>query len=336
MQRLTQLDDILFPVEEHPVFASVTTASGEQRLPIPDKKAIVNCDSNRVVGVVSRGYRLVSNREALGMAYECCRTVFPETEPGEWEVRATDAPAGGGHCFIDMAHNSTKLDFKFVPAKDRPDAFGPFIRVTNSYNTLRALAFDIGFYRKVCSNGLILPESVIRFKFTHLRREIGERIQFEIDHDKLAKFKASFAEYLRVLYDCPVKRTQFEPLMFAALLLHKPKHAKPGSLEASDWDALVEHVTAMCERYAGELGENAYAVFNAITEFASHPPENRCVFRERHSFERLAGVWVNEFSRVSQEPGFDLGKYIEKIGKNDGEGTEAAARPHRGQDAGHD
>lgn len=47
-------------------------------------------------------------------------------------------------------------------------------------------------------------------------------------------------------------------------------------------------------------------------------------------------VWVNEFSRVSQEPGFDLGKYIEKIGKNDGEGTEAAARPHRGQDAGHD
>ena len=30
-----------------------------------------------------------------------------------------------------------------------------FIRLTNSYNGLRAPAFDIGFHRKVCKNGLI-------------------------------------------------------------------------------------------------------------------------------------------------------------------------------------
>ena len=54
MPRLTQLDDILFPVEEHPVFVGVLTKSGERRLLIPDKKAIVNARTNRVVGVVSR------------------------------------------------------------------------------------------------------------------------------------------------------------------------------------------------------------------------------------------------------------------------------------------
>jgi len=328
MPRLTQLDDVLFPVQEHPVFASVQTESGEQRLPIPDKKAIVNCDSGRVLGVVSRGYRLVSNREALDMACECCRTVFPETTPGEWEVRATDAPATGGHCFIDRTHNSTKLDFAFVPAKGRPDVFGPFIRVTNSYNGLRALAFDIGFFRKVCKNGLILPESVIRFKFTHLRSEIGETIQFEIAHDKLAKFKASFREYLGALRDCPVSRAQFEALVFAVLLLRKPKHAKPGSQEAEDWDSLVRHVAGMCDRYMGELGENAYAAFNAITEFASHPPDNRCVYRERHSFERRAGAWVNEFGRVCREPSFEFDKYIEEMNKNNGNGTAAAEPAH--------
>lgn len=329
MPRLSQLEDVLFPVEEHPVFVSVKTASGEQRLPVPDKKAIVNRDSGRVLGVVSRGYRLVSNREALDMAYECCRTVFPETKPGEWEVRATDAPGTGGHCFIDLAHNSTTLDFTFVPAKERPDAFGPFIRVTNSYNGLRALAFDIGFYRKVCKNGLILPKSVIRFKFTHMRSEIGETIRFEIAHEKLTQLKASFREYLGVLRDCPVSRAQFEPLVFAVLLLRKPKHAKSGSREASDWNVLAKHVTTMCDRYVGELGENAYAAFNAITEFASHPPNSRCVHRERHSFERCAGVWVNDFSRVCREPGFELGKYIENIGENNGNETEVAAPAHR-------
>jgi len=150
MPRLNQIEDILFPVEEHPVFVSVKKASGEQRLPVPNKKAIINCDTGRVLGVVSRDYRLVSNREALDMAFDCCRTVFPETKPGEWDVQATDAPWSGGHCFIDIAYNSTALDFKFVLAQGRPDAFGPFIRVTNSYNSLRALAFDIGFSRKVC------------------------------------------------------------------------------------------------------------------------------------------------------------------------------------------
>ena len=328
MPRLTDLDDVLFAVEEHPVFASIKTESGERRLAIPDRKAIVNRDSGRVLGVVSRGYRLVSNREALDMACECCRTVFPETEPGEWEVRATDAPGTGRHCFIDLAHNSTTLDFTFVPAKDRPDAFGPFIRVTNSYNGLRALAFDIGFYRKVCKNGMILPESVIRFKFTHLHSEIGETIQFEIAHEKLAKLKASFGEYLGVLRDCSVGRSQLEPLMFAVLSLRKPKNARPESPAAADWNALQRHLKEMCDRYAAELGENAYAAFNAMTEFASHPPDNRCVFRERHSFQRRVGAWLNDFNRICRQPGFDLGEHIAEISKSNGNGSEAAAAAH--------
>jgi hypothetical protein len=219
MPRLTQLDDVIFPVEEHPVFVSVKTASGQRNLSVPDKKAIVNATTNRVLGIVSRGYRLVTNEQALQWADQCCRSVFPETKPGEWEVKATDAPATGGHCFIDLVHNSTTLDFAFVPAKDRPDAFGPFIRVTNSYNGLKALAFDIGFFRKVCKNGMILPETIIRFKYTHLQRDIGETIRFEVAHDRLVKVKTSFAEYLSVLRGCVVPSAEFEPLVCAVLLI---------------------------------------------------------------------------------------------------------------------
>jgi len=175
---------------------------------------------------------------------------------------------------------------------------------------------------------LILSESVIRFKFIHLQSEIGKAIRFEIAHDKLAKLKTSFREYLGVLWNYPVSRVQFEPLVFAILLLRKPKHAMSRSREAADWDALVKHLVAMCDRYVGELGENAYAAFNVITEFASHPPKNRCVYRERHSFERLAGTWVNEFCCVCREPGFDLGEYIEKLDKNNGNGSGSIPAAH--------
>src|SRR4051812_42666211 len=143
--RLNQLDDVLFPVEEHPVFVMVRNESGERSLAAPNKKAIVNVASQRVLGIVSRDYRLVTNRQALEWAYECCRSVFPDTNKAEWDISAADGPTSGGYCRIDLVHRTAGLDFGDVRPGERPDAFGPFIRVTNSYNGLRALAFDIGF-----------------------------------------------------------------------------------------------------------------------------------------------------------------------------------------------
>jgi hypothetical protein len=106
---LTQLDDVLFPVEVRPVFAGANGDAGGKLLSVPDKKAIVDTQRRRVLGIVSRDYRLVSNREALDWAYQCCRTVFPEAKDTEWEVKATDAP---GTSFRRMAApRSSALSF---------------------------------------------------------------------------------------------------------------------------------------------------------------------------------------------------------------------------------
>src|SRR5688572_14120575 len=93
VMRLSQLKDVMFPVEEHPVFVVVPDESGERHLSARDKKAIVNVASQRVLAVVSRDYQLVTNQQALEWAYECCRNVFPDTNPAEWDVSATDGPS---------------------------------------------------------------------------------------------------------------------------------------------------------------------------------------------------------------------------------------------------
>ena len=80
--------------------------------------------------------------------------------------------------------------------------------------------------------------------------------------------------------------------------------------EADDWKTLSAHVSGLCNRYAAELGDNAYAVFNSVTEFASHPPTNQLVRRERHSLQRSAGEWVGGFSQQCRQPGFDLTAYL--------------------------
>jgi Domain of unknown function (DUF932) len=306
MARLSQLDDVLFPVSERPIFVSIKSSSGEQRIAVPDKKAIVHGTTSRVLGIVSRNYRLVSNNQALEWAFLCCRAVFPETSGSEWQVTAIDAPSTAGHCCIDLVHNSTALDFSFVSPRGRPDVFSPFIRMTNSYNGLRALVFDIGFLRKVCTNGLILRDAIIQFKFTHMRRDIGAEIQFQVAHDRLANLKARFGDYIATLRACPIARKDLEPFVRRILALSPPNPLEPHTREADDWDALSAHVGNLCNRYAGDLGENAYAVFNAVTEFASHPPSNRLVRRERNSLQRLAGEWVSAFSQQCRQPGFDL------------------------------
>lgn len=315
MPRLNKLDDVLFPVEEHPVFANIRGEKSEWQLPVPYKKAIVDVKNGRVVGVVSQGYQLVSNREALHLGYECCRTVFPETHPEEWLVEATDAPATGSHCFIDLVHNSAKLDFSDVPANKRPEVYGPFIRVTNSYNGLRSLLFDIGFYRKVCKNGLILPETIIQFRFTHQKREIGSSICFEVEHTKLQKLKTTFISYIDILRNVAMAQPLFEPLVRGVLLLRPPKEMDPKSREAHEWGMLKNAIHELSKRYADDLGENAYAAFNAITDFASNPPSNLHVRRERHSLQRLAGEWLTTFSAACCNRDFTVEKYLENLTK---------------------
>jgi hypothetical protein len=136
MSRLTELNDVLFPVEERPVFVGTADLTGDQPISGPEKKAIVDVKRRRVLGIVSRGYRLVNNSEALDWGCQCCRAVFPETKVAEWEVRTTDAPATAGHCFVDLVHNSTALDFNAVPAQDRPEVFGPFSPTRNSATSI--------------------------------------------------------------------------------------------------------------------------------------------------------------------------------------------------------
>jgi hypothetical protein len=315
MPRLKTLDDVLFPVEEHPVFVSFTTRGVERRLPVPDKKAIVNRNTQRVLGIVSRDYRLVTNEEALGFAEQCCRTVFPETERGEWTEAAVDAPSTAGYCHIDLVHKTAALDFDDVRAGKRPEAFGPFIRVTNSYNGLRALGFEIGFYRKVCRNGLIAPDTIVRFRYSHSRRDIGKTIEFDIAAERLAKFKKAFLNSLRSLRSCGVQRSQFEPLIMGVLQLREPLPNKSGPRLMEDWGKLRAHLDELSSRYAEEMGESAYAVFNAITDFASAPPENRCVHRDRHSFQKLAGWWLTSFNDESRKPDFTISAHLERLAK---------------------
>ena len=195
------------------------------------------------------------------------------------------------------------------------DTYGPFVRVINSYNRTRALSFEIGYYRKVCKNGLILRNSLIQFKMSHQRRDIGETVHFEIDQTKLGKQRTDFfLAFLAKLQACDVPAPLVSRLSCEVLGFQPP--ATP--LDANDprWTAkqqLSKIVSTASDRYVDELGANANAVLNVVNEIASRPPDNSAVRRDKNSLQRRAGQWVSDFSAICDAEGFDVGGYLQSL-----------------------
>ena len=290
----------------------------ESEIPISNRLAVVNVRSNEVLGVVGRDYRLVTNHEACTHARKCARAVFPNTVEDEWEIFSADAPQSRIYCHIDLRHTTGNLDFGYVMVGIReevPDTYGPYIRVTNSYNGQRALRFSIGCYRKVCENGLTAPGDIISFSFAHTRDNIQPEIDFVVDHERVKKMQQEFTAAFDVLRRYKFDRKYGKELVQAVLAIRMSLNAQEEentqfNAFQRDWFRLDGYIDSLYTRYADRLGDNAYAALQAATELASHPIENLCLRKDKHTLQRLAGEWLVDFKGRCEETEFELSDYL--------------------------
>lgn len=313
--RITDYRKLMFPVRTVAVFAELRGGVGASHRRIPGKKAIVNCTNDQVISVVGDDYQVVTNRDALDHGFRCCEAAFPDIPRSAWDVTSADAPLSGGHCHLDLTHISARLRFDSVSAGQRPDTYGPFVRVANSYNRKRALGFAIGFMRKVCSNGMILPRSSISFSLDHNTKRIRERIEFETSRTRFQSLKEQFLAFLDPLQKCAMPREFFRPVSLLALRVPTPKNPSKRGQEA--WDALNVYIRSLSEEYIHEVGENAYALLNVVSDLASRPSEAGLCRRERNSLQRLAGAWLAAFSSECKSASFDPARYLEELRRAD-------------------
>jgi hypothetical protein len=306
------LEDVNFAVETRPLFVNVGSNGGSRFTEVAQNRAVVRCATGQVLGVVGRDYYLLTNAEALELALTCCLSLFPGTQSSEWSISAVDAPLSGTWCAVDLQHASRSTDYPIAKGL-KHESYGSFVRVTNSYNTARALSFHAGFYRKVCSNGLILPQSVISFKFSHSRRDLSRQIEFRVADPELGKLSTRFGDCLAALHQCSVPLASFGSMARAILRIPQAPSRAWGPVALQEWDALSARISALSDRYAEELGDNAYAVLNVVTDLASRPSWPRVVRRDRHSLQRLAGAWADGFGDAVRAEGFSLSAYFEKL-----------------------
>jgi hypothetical protein len=307
MKLQTSVHDLLFDVDQVPIEAVVGSNGSTRRISIPGKKALVNKLTGLVLGVVSRDYRVVTNQEAVNLARDVCEKAFPGLSSVEWEAKRASAPRTLSYAHIDLMHRTHVLNY-LGSEIGQSDPYTPFLRVTNSFNGACALRFDIGFMRKHCSNGVIFEEEVATIKASHSKEALAQ-LKIEITSRSLPQMWDEFSKFLTTVRSVTMTTGQSTLALKTVLHLPDPKpDEKPARKEALE--ALDADFTARLTGYRQELGENAYAVFNTLTDIAARPPELPCFQQTRDTIERRSGRWLKELARRSQAPSFDLEGWI--------------------------
>lgn len=249
---------------------------------------------------------MITNQDAIELGKQAFASLFESVDTAALEVFNVIRPVSRSYCHVDLIHPDFEINVW------RSEVYLPYVRVTNSYNGSRALRFDVGFVRKLCDNGIIFEKETVEFRYNHSARDLGRSMRFEKDYAKVKRLEAQFTDYLKRLLRIKVPPEQHLPLMAKVLDLRFAL-ANPNPVrqkrERKRLDRFRYHASGIVARYTEELGSNAYAVFNALTEFASRPGENGPSSIQVDPLQKRIGRWANTFPKEASAWGFNLKKY---------------------------
>jgi len=313
-KRNTNITEVLFPVEQQPVYAisgmlkpvrfNNSSLNEIKYVEIPNFSAIVDIERRHVFAVVSENYRLFTNQQAIELGEQCFRSVFTSTIAVEMTVYNITMPKTRSFCHIDYVHPKGGFD----PWKD--DTWTPFLRVTNSYNRMKPLSFDLGFCRGICTNGVIFGKKSITFRYLHTFGDIPRTVTFETSFGDLKSFEAQFIEKLRNLKRYFVPPEFMLPIACRVFSIHVEDNLPKKSKRYETLAIFRDQVAALTDKYFKELGTNGYAALNVITEIASRPMHTISPAAMVDQFQKRSGDWADDFIGNVQNANFDFEEYL--------------------------
>lgn len=299
MIRNTDTVTISFPVELRPVYTINTKGNKYSGLSNYSAVTGITEKDERVFSVVSRDYKLVLNEEAISIGKSIFKRLFPGTGEEDFEIFNLKYPASRSFCHIDLINRNYILNVWYK------EVYIPFIRITNSYNKSRKLGFELGFCRQVCDNGVIFEKEFVSLKYFHYGKS-SKNIMSQKDSDlKLKNLRGignRFTEYMRNLKNIKVEGKYFIPVsakIFGLKFKSDNVSGRYKKIIEKQREEFISIMEGLKQKYIGELGENAYSLFNTATAFAN---ETKFVKSVRYNhYQTKAGDWVKEIVRIKKE-----------------------------------
>lgn len=302
------LKKAFFPVAVRPAF---WLDARNQHHYIPGKKVVVDEEKNHPLGIVSERYRLITNREAYEMAEVIVQGVFDGRTLGSFECYNVMMPSTRSSCRMDFIIPQNQ----FSAFGDKRESYTPFLRISNSYNRTLVLRYEIGFCRRICLNGCIFGKKSYTATFVHSLQKKQRSV-----HDAIAEARRTIGSIDEIWVALERKLTALSGIavpfdlvlpVFCQVFGVPDVDKEEVSLSVADKHAArAEHFLEQARSYYDELGANAYALFNALTDFASFPDGRTMASTFVHGYQRKVGAWADDVVAAAKGRDFVFGKTV--------------------------
>lgn len=266
-------------------------------------KAIVNLTNNEVLSVVTGNYKIVTNEEAIALGKKAFVELFPSVTEKDLVVFKVISSKRKTFCHVDLVHKDVKLSHNNKEWEQ--DTWYPYLRVTNSYNKTYALGFELGFVREICSNGVIFSKKTVRVKYNHTKTEIPYDILPDVS--ALKKLEADFISSLYNLKRFYVKSDYFTPITLKALNIKEQSYTG----KEQQFGNIVSIVEGLTINYINKDGENAYALFNVMSDLVSNRPGDIIGYHlAPNSYYKKLSNWMLSFASSMESRDFTFERYL--------------------------
>lgn len=298
------LKEVFFQVEELPVAAEYFFKGFKT---IPGYKAIVDAETGAPISVVSSDYRLITNKQAFEIATQLIPMLFEDMTISDFEAYNVRMPHSKGACIIDLIIPADSKN----PFLSQDECYTPFIRIWNSYNKTTKLKFEIGFCRWICLNGCIFGEVGFEFSTAHTKQHIGFDLKEIVKKGSkhLINVKAAWEQFNRKLSkvrEIPMPQSLILAMYCKAFNITIDQK-KVSKYQREKYATQAQKLITDGKEYFAEFGNNGYAMFNVLTDYASYPPEYNF---NMNSYQYKVGEWLNDIVKAYDSGNFKLSEFI--------------------------
>ena len=298
-----EAEKAFFEVSKVPLYFK--TPEGKERR-AKNYYGICDTANGKILSAVSNGYKIVSNLDAFLGAEMIVREVFRDIRLKNMQFFNLYLPWTRSFMRLDLVCPGTKIS----PFENDP--WTAFLRITNSYNRLYALSYEIGFCRWICQNGMIYGSKSIKVSFDHC-----DRIDLDAGHirarlGQIRDIESEFSLRLHEMRDFPIPRESVPEIFFSVFPMQTGKD--PGALSSIRQERICrrkQQIQQLAESYTAEMGCNAYAMLNILTDFATFPEPGSGRGNPLSGFyQKRIGKWMDEFGSKVIKGGMSLHKFI--------------------------
>jgi len=228
--------------------------------------ALVREDTGDFLSVVTPKYQVVTHKEANAFAEKLFERNNLNYEEGHISVNEKGTKFLREFRFTDMNFNPGTFESTALDYNGREDTHTPTVILRNSYDKSSSLDFIFGGFRMICSNGVIIGDTLQRIRYKHTQvpdfPKIGRQLLEGLENT-VEGFKKTYTELNAVHADPYLQMLMEQQLLSAKMVAIMQEMAPDGIRVEHNKEGEIKLVEALPNL-------SAYALMQIVTEIVSH------------------------------------------------------------------